>query len=81
MKRKFRKFQEGGEVDIPRRKPMRDQYGNIVRSGTGEPIMTAGEMDENDLRELNPEAMTGFEGSVRTQAVPPPPPPPPPGLS
>jgi len=79
MKRKFRKFQEGGEVDIPRRKPMRDQYGNIVRSGTGEPIMTAGEMDENDLRELNPEAMTGFEGSVRTQAVPPPPPPPPPG--
>ena len=72
MKRKFRKFQEGGEVNIPRRKPMRDQYGNIVRSGTGEPIMTAGEMDENDLRELNPEAMTGFEGPVRrTQNVPP----------
>ena len=77
MKRKFRKFQEGGEVNIPRRKPMRDQYGNIVRSGTGEPIMTAGEMDENDLRELNPEAMRGFEGPVRTQNVPPPSSPPP----
>lgn len=70
MKRKFRKFQEGGEVDIPRRKPMRDQYGNIVRSGTGEPIMTAGEMDENDLRELNPEAMTGFEAPVKTKTAP-----------
>ena len=70
MKRRFRNFDEGGEVDDPRRRGvLRDSQGNVVRSGTGEPVRAAGEYTYEDYRRDNPQQVREDEEKAKQTAA------------
>ena len=70
MKRRFRNFDEGGEVDDPRRRGfLRDSQGNPVRSGTGEPVRTGSEYSYEDYRRDNPEQVREDEEKAKQTAA------------
>ena len=70
MKRRFRNFDEGGEVDDPRRRGvLRDSQGNVVRSGTGEPVRTGSEYSYEDYRRDNPQQVREDEEKAQQTAA------------
>ena len=70
MKRRFRKFDEGGEIDdLRRRGVLRDSQGNVVRSGTGEPVRAAGEYTYEDYRRDNPQQVREDEEKAKQTAA------------
>ena len=57
MKRKTRKFYEGGMPDFER-EPLRDSSGEIVRDSSGQPVMSGSTPGRTRAANIPPERMS-----------------------